>query len=78
MAVVTRQRWWRLSQGSDGGGCHTDDVKDVVSHWTSAVDSSLWLPQYPELTRSPTEFFIILFITRELEVHTVIHHKIQI
>ena len=22
--------------------------------------------------------FIILFITRELEVHTVIHHKIQI
>ena len=43
MAVVTRQRWWRLSQGSDGGGCHTDDVMDVVSHWTSADDSSLWL-----------------------------------
>ena len=53
VVVVTRQLWWKLSQGNCGGGCHRDDTAGVntASHWTSAVQGSLWLPQYPELTQ---------------------------
>ena len=40
-----------------------------------------WEFNYPcscPSTQSPTEFYIRLFITREREIHIIIHHRIQI